>query len=529
MNSSEELLNYIIKHKIENHISELFDIYSRYIENNISEDLISINYCNNMVNTNNDDKEYSIFTNIETAIRTIKEGKMIIVMDDEDRENEGDIIMAAECVTAAQCALIIRHSTGILCAPMTAERASKLELPHMVKTNQDINKTAFTITCDSIHTTTGVSAADRTRTFHDLANSLCNASDFNRPGHVFPLIAKSGGVRERRGHTEAGVDICKMAGMSPVALISELCNDDGTMMRLTDCARFAKCNNIPLITINAMVKYLDKQETSKFIPPIYNPSTQVKTIDKTLINIFNKVGCLPIPLLYMINAKFNAPMSQIIIKHIVWPKSTIKPTDIGTNIDFIASTILPTSRGQLKVFAYRNRITRAEPIVLQVGNVAGKTSLPVRVHDQCITSEVFGSLRCDCCQQLYYALNNIYANKCGAIIYLPQEGRGIGLANKIAAYSLQDIGLDTVDANLQLGLPIDARQYDCIGSILKHLEIKTIALITNNPQKLDCLKKAGIKVTMRIPCIVPEETVSKYCRQYINTKIKRMGHLFTSI
>jgi GTP cyclohydrolase II/3,4-dihydroxy-2-butanone 4-phosphate synthase len=585
--------------------------------------------------------------------------------------------MAAECVTAAQCALTIRHSTGILCAPMTAERAKELQLPRMVKKNQDVNGTSFTVTCDSIRTTTGVSAVDRTRTFHDLANIKCGAPDFNRPGHVFPLIAKSGGVRERRGHTEAGVDLCMMAGKSPVALIAELCNDDGTMMRLADCARFAKDNGIPLITVDAMVKYLEEQEpSSKPAKKANTPSALVfsqgsakaKEIDDAMVHAFGRVGCLPIPPLCVVtdenglitgmnndfirftgynkaemlgrkcnflqgvdtdpqdvadirsaleakqrcsvvilnytktgnrfwnllsirpmmggaNGKMNsfigdiislpipggnmegggamtiphlakpnlcvddvlallsvlnsiprspvsvvgvgadAPVSPSGGGHFAWPEGNKKLEDIGANMDFVASTMLPTSHGRFRVLAYRDRITKAEPIVLQVGDVVGKGEVPVRVHDQCLTSEVFGSLRCDCRQQLHSALKYVRDKKCGAVIYLPQEGRGIGLANKVAAYAMQELGLDTVDANRELGLPDDARQYDCVGAILKHMEVESVALISNNPRKFECLKKAGVKVMVRIPCVVPPETVSEHCRQYVNTKTKRMGHM----
>jgi 3,4-dihydroxy-2-butanone 4-phosphate synthase len=218
-----------------------------------------------------------VFADIATAVRAVKEGKMVVVMDDENRENEGDLIMAAECVTAEQCALTIRHTTGILCAPMTLERAEELKLPRMLQVNEDVNGTAFTITCDSVRTTTGVSAEDRMTTFHDLADKKCGAGDINRPGHVFPLIAKSGGVIERRGHTEAGVDLCKMAGMQPVALIAELCNNNGTMMRLDDCAKFAKLHGFPLITVDAMVKHLAGSQSTTTTPVVSKQRHQQKS------------------------------------------------------------------------------------------------------------------------------------------------------------------------------------------------------------------------------------------------------------
>lgn len=475
-----------------------------------------------------------VFSDISTALQKIKEGGMVIVMDDENRENEGDIIMAAEDVTLEQCALIIRHTTGILCAPMTIERAQELHLPKMVKNNQDINSTAFTITCDSIHTTTGVSARDRMRTFHDLANNNCKNNDFNRPGHVFPLIAKPGGVLERRGHTEAGVDLCKMAEKNPVALIAELCNDDGSMMRLNDCTKFAKKHDIPLITVDSIITYINKTKmidiTTNNTPSIINlpviKSTNffhlalLSNLQLYIRNLFTFFSSLA-------NSKIKLSSSLTQDEQIqLWPKGNKKLVNIGTNMDFVASTILPTAQGQFRILAYRHRLTNSEPIVLQVGDVENKKNILIRVHDQCITSEVFKSLRCDCHQQLQSAISMIKNNKCGAIIYLPQEGRGIGLANKIAAYSLQEQGLDTVDANRKLGLPDDARSYDCVEEILNHMKIQSIKLITNNPLKVRSLKEAGINITARIPCLVSEKLVSKDARIYIRTKTKRMGHLF---
>lgn len=580
--------------------------------------------------------------------------------------------MAAEDCTAAQVALTVRHTTGILCAPMTAQRAKELKLPRMVKRNEDPNGTAFTVTCDSIHTTTGVSAKDRMQTYHDLANVKRGANDFSRPGHVFPLIAKEGGVLERRGHTEAGVDLCRMAGKSPVALIAELCNDDGTMMRLDDCAKFAQDKGLVLITVDAMVEYLNKHGQPQSEKP-YSSSSHVvysgpyvseeqKDVESSMSAIAQKSGCLPVPMMRVVtdagglivcmndefvrftgygkeemlgkkcnflqgddtdpgdvtdiraalnnkerctvvilnykkdgtrfwnllaikpllhnttgeltyfvgdivslpippqcntNASSGRPhlcvddvLSLLTVlssiprsvgransalalengsqqnRNIAWPQaSTTEMVPIGDGLDFVASTMLPTSHGRFRVLAYRNRSTKAEPLALIVGDVAGASELPVRVHDQCLTSEVFGSLRCDCQQQLQNALKYIHTKERGIVIYLPQEGRGIGLANKIAAYALQEQGYDTVDANRELNLPDDARQYGCVAAILRHLDVESIALLTNNPRKIECLRDAGVKVVVRIPCKVPRKEQAKEARHYIRTKTKRMGHM----
>jgi 3,4-dihydroxy 2-butanone 4-phosphate synthase/GTP cyclohydrolase II len=482
------------------------------------------------------------FADMPTAIRVIAEGGMVVVMDDEDRENEGDIIMAAECVTAKQCALTIRHTTGILCAPMTAKRAEELALPRMVQTNEDPNGTAFTITCDSIKTTTGVSAKDRTQTFRDLADSSCGSTAFSRPGHIFPLIARPGGVLERRGHTEAGVDLCIMAGKAPVAFIAELCNDDGTMMRLDDCAKFADSNNLPLITVEAMVKYLGDRINQV---PAGAGATQVPLSPASVSSpeiVGNAANGQPTsPKKQVVALESSPPTSNPILdmvsplvgccqQHMTWPEAKVDSlVAIGGDIDFVASTTLPTARGDFSVFAYRNRRTNAEPIVFMAGKIdseaASTEDVPVRVHDQCLTSEVFSSLRCDCKQQLMLALDHIRTSKSGLVLYLPQEGRGIGLANKVAAYSLQERGFDTVDANREMGLPDDARSYECVAPILAHLGVKSITLLTNNPQKVDQLKKAGVEVTKRIPCEVPADQLSDQARQYVQTKLTRMGHM----
>jgi len=640
-----------------------------------------------------DDNRIVKFDSVEHAVEVIKNRGMVIVMDDESRENEGDLIMAAEDVTPKQCAFIIRHTTGILCAPMPQNRAEELKLPRMVKKNQDPNGTAFTVTCDSIRTTTGVSAADRTLTFRELANPKHKADSFSRPGHIFPLIAKEKGVLERRGHTEASVDLCKLAGKYPVGVIGELTNDDGTMKRLYDCADFAEKYNIPLITVDEMVRYLNKkkkedeekekekkEEEGKVEEDedtvVIKRRTRSSSFDgrklalqNAIESVHKRAGCLPVPILRVVTdrhgrivmtndefVKFTGYSRDLIFGRkcnflqgkdtdpediadirsalrveegcsVVllnytksgsrfWNVLTIRPlmskrtkqvlnyvgdiitipipdvaseripsdddmlkittpslhiddvlslltaatsgiprpllqdrleieditgvedkslelvekpacVSVGYNLNYVASTMLPTSRGRYRIMAYRDAVTKKEPIAIVYGDVSNRTCLPVRVHDQCMTSEVFGSLRCDCKQQLNFALNEIRENGAGVVVYLPQEGRGIGIANKIAAYSLQEHGVDTVDANRKLGLPDDARTYECAQSILSHLKVKSVNLMTNNPRKLKCLRELGVKIEKRLPCVV--EAPSKEAKHYMNTKATRMGHLFDGL
>lgn len=359
------------------------------------------------------------FADIPTAIRVIRDGGMCVVMDDESRENEGDIIMAAECVTAKQCALTIRHTTGILCAPMIAERAEELELPRMVKKNEDPNGTAFTVTCDSIHTTTGVSAQDRTRTFRDLADSTCGPSEFSRPGHIFPLIAKPGGVLERRGHTEAGVDLCRLAGKTPVAFIAELCNDDGTMMRLDNCAKFAQEHSLPLITVDAMVNYIRGQQgqvqPTLSAPPIEAPPVvkeKASEMESSPAVDSSGLRCSPCSVAESEHVKEDLQLEHLKQQQVTWPTAKPPAVPIGGDVEFVASTILPTITGRYTVCAYRNHVTKAEPLVLVIGDIKESTGLTLRVHDQCLTSEVFHSLRCDCKQQLDSALRYVNLAKC---------------------------------------------------------------------------------------------------------------------
>jgi len=464
------------------------------------------------------------FATVPEAVQAIKDGKFVVVMDDEGRENEGDLIMAAEDITPAQMAQIVRFTTGIICAPMTKERAEELKLPRMVQRNEDANGTAFTVTCDHVNTTTGVSAIDRCTTMHGLANYNEKADKFNRPGHIFPLIARDGGVLERRGHTEAGVDLCKLAGKSPVAVIGELVKDDGEMMRLDDCYEFASKFGFPLVTVDALVEYRklqryywggsvlvkERDDKSIFTTTKKEPATSAVTPVVRNLNMMT-MTCTPCN-------QSNPP--------------SCKPRGLAflgeyEGTEFVAETNLPTENGSIRFRAYRTTGSEGmlEPIVI-VSDDIGKensTEVPLRVHDQCVTSEVFGSMKCDCRLQLEMATQYVREHG-GCVIYLQQEGRGIGLANKVAAYNLQEKGMDTVDANRALGFADDYRTYECVKDILSDLKVSSVKLLTNNPRKIDRLRSAGIDVVERLPIVA--ET-SPHSSKYLQTKEQRMGHILS--
>lgn len=462
------------------------------------------------------------FATVPEAIAAMKAGKFVVVMDDEGRENEGDLIMAAEDITPEQMALIVRYTTGIICAPMTKARAEELKLPRMVERNQDVNCTAFTVTCDHVDTSTGVSAKDRCITMHALANYSVKADKFNRPGHIFPLIARDGGVLERRGHTEAGVDLCKLAGKSPVAVIGELVRDDGEMMRLDDCYEFASKYDFPLVTVDALVEYQKIQKyywggrvlvshpnTTSVFATAKKESTPVP--EQIAVSVLGKTTCLPCG---------GTTQASCLPKGLAFLGDYIKT-------EFIAETLLPTENGDIRFRAYRTTGSEGfiEPIVIVSGNIGQQNSsaVPMRVHDQCITSEVFGSLKCDCRLQLEMAIQYVKENG-GCVIYLQQEGRGIGLANKVAAYHLQERGLDTVDANRVLGFADDYRTYDCVKDILADLMIDSVKLLTNNPRKIQLLKSHGIDVVQRLPIVAP---ASGHSAKYLQTKEDRMSHILS--
>lgn len=404
---------------------------------------------------------------IPEAVAALRAGRPVIVADDESRENEGDIILAAEFATQEWLAWTIRHSSGFVCAPMTNEIADRLELPVMVVDNRDPLGTNYTISVDAAdRSSTGISAGERAHTLRVLADLSSTPDSLNRPGHVIPLRAVDGGVRQRGGHTEASVDLMKLAGLAPVAAIAEVVADDGEMMRLPGLIELGAANDIPVTTIAALIDYLNE---------------------------------------------FHADE----------PLATAQPVPETSTVTFEVETTIPTTHGPFRVRAYRDRMTGADHVAIIAGEPASHGAL-VRVHSECLTGEAFGSLKCECGPQLDAALDTIQRDG-GVVVYLRgHEGRGIGLINKLRAYQLQAEGLDTFDANLALGLPVDARSYTAAGDILADLGIRSVRLLTNNPDKVSQLVAAGITVEERVPLIVG---VGALNASYLETKRDRMGHV----
>ncbi|MDO5744786.1 MAG: 3,4-dihydroxy-2-butanone-4-phosphate synthase [Micrococcaceae bacterium] len=401
---------------------------------------------------------------IQAAIGAMAAGQAVVVVDDADRENEGDIIFAAEFATPELMGWTIRHSSGVLCTPMSGERADAMGLPPMVVDNQDAKGTAYTVSCDAAHgTSTGISAADRALTSRVLADPASGPELINRPGHIFPLRAVDGGVLVRRGHTEASVDLCRAADLEPVAVIAELVHDDGSMMRLPALREFADVWNIPLVSIEDLAAW---RATSDAEPAVATSAAAVQ----------------------------GGPEVRI-----------------------------PTPHGEFMVRAWRERDNGTEHLSLSAAGPDGQMpSEPlVRVHSECLTGDVLGSYRCDCGEQLAAGLQAINEYG-GVLVYLRgHEGRGIGLANKIRAYALQDGGANTVAANEQLGLPVDARNYDAAAAILNSLSIRRIRLITNNPLKEQWLEHAGIAVSERVPTRVAARPENL---EYLRTKQELLHH-----
>jgi len=410
------------------------------------------------LNLKNSGRNEFQFASIDEAIEEIRMGKMIIVVDDEDRENEGDFVIAAEMITPEHVNFLARHGRGLICVSLTEERIRQLELEAMAARNTAKLGTAFTVSVDAVHgTTTGISARDRAITIKTLVHPDTRPHDLARPGHIFPLQARPGGVLVRAGHTEAATDLCRLAGLTPAGALCEIMDEDGEMARVPRLMAIAGEFGMKVITIKDLIEYRTRKEK--------------------------------------------------LVRH-------------EEEVDF------PTRYGHFHLHLYYSEIDQKHHVALVKGEVRGKKNVLVRVHSECLTGDVFGSLRCDCGDQIASALQMIEKEGTGVLLYMRQEGRGIGLANKIRAYHLQDDGADTVEANRKLGFRDDLRSYGIGAQILADLGLSDIRLITNNPRKIVGLKGYGLRVIERIPSEMPP---TEHNRGYLQTKKEKLGHLFNSI
>jgi 3,4-dihydroxy 2-butanone 4-phosphate synthase/GTP cyclohydrolase II len=391
---------------------------------------------------------------VEAALMELRAGRPVVVVDDEDRENEGDLIVAAELVTEQTMSFLIRHTSGLICVGMEGRRLEELDLPQMVAHGQDAKGTAFTVSVDVREgVTTGISAGDRARTARALSSAGSRATDFTRPGHMFPLRARAGGVLKRTGHTEAAVDLCRLAGLQPAGVLAEIINDDGSMARRPQLIKFADEHGLVLLSVADLVDYRRRTEA-------------------------------------LVHAA--------------------------------ATAVLPTAYGEFSATSYVCALDGMEHVALVFGDVSDGNDVLVRVHSECLTGDVFGSHRCDCGEQLSASLRIIAEARRGVVVYLRgHEGRGIGLAHKLRAYALQDRGLDTVEANLALGLPVDSRDYGIGAHILMYLGIRSIRLMTNNPAKYEGLSSYGITISELVSLLIPPRPANI---DYLRTKRDRMGH-----